>query len=217
LVRANLAVVVSEPRGKALDDAVEGVLRAADAYLAGEASVQKAAEAIARRFREMGIDYAIAGALALAVHGFVRLTVDVDVLVRREDLARFKKEWLGRGYVEVFAGSKAVRDSEHDVKIDFLVTGEYPGDGKPKPVSFADPRDARIAGDRFDAVSLPVLIEMKIASGMTAPHRGHDLADVQRLVRAARLPREFAEQLDPYVRAKFDELWQLAQHPEEDY
>jgi len=208
---------MNEPYGKGLDEAVEGVLRAADAFLAGDAGVQKAAEAISRRLAELGIDYAIAGAIALGVHGVVRLTVDVDILIRREDLSRFKAEWLGRGYVEVFPGSKAVRDTEHNIKIDFLLTGQYPGDGKPKPVSFPDPKDVRIVGERFQAVSLSALVQMKIASGMTAPHRGQDLVDVQRLVRGTPMPRNFGEKLDPYVRAKFDEIWRLAQHPEEDY
>jgi hypothetical protein len=52
---------------------------------------------------------------------------------------------------------------------------------------------------------------------MTAPHRLQDLADVLRLVRAADLPREFAVQLDPYVCAKFDELWLASRHPDDDY
>jgi hypothetical protein len=46
---------------------------------------------------------------------------------------------------------------------------------------------------------------------MVAPHRGKDLVDVQELIRSAHLPRETAEQLDPWVRAKFIELWELAQ------
>ncbi len=54
-------------------------------------------------------------------------------------------------------------------------------------------------------------------SERTAPHRLHDLADVLRLVREAALPRDFALQLDPYVRPKYEELWTLAQHPDEDY
>jgi hypothetical protein len=58
---------------------------------------------------------------------------------------------------------------------------------------------------------------MKLASGMTAPHRLQDLADVLRLVAVTKLPREFREALDPYVRAKYDELWQAAQGPEDDY
>ncbi len=44
-----------------------------------------------------------------------------------------------------------------------------------------------------------------------------DLADVLRLIREASLPSDFVTQLDPYVREKFDELWALAQHPDDDY
>lgn len=45
---------------------------------------------------------------------------------------------------------------------------------------------------------------------MTAPHRLKDLADVLELIRLQRLPREFAERLDPYVRQKYLELWTAA-------
>ena len=64
-----------------------------------------AAAAIAERLTQAGIDYAIAGAIALGEHGFKRLTVDVDVLIRREGLDRFTAEWLGRGYVSLAMAS----------------------------------------------------------------------------------------------------------------
>jgi hypothetical protein len=200
-----------------VDRRTDAVLAEAEAYFMGEGGVRKAATAIAERLAAAGIDYAIAGAIALGDHGFMRLTVDVDVLIRREGLERFKSEWLGRGYVDVRPGGKAVRDTVNNVKIDFLIAGDFPGDGKPKPVAFPDPREAAVSGDKYQIVSLPRLIEMKLASGMTAPHRLQDLADVLRLVRAADLPREFAVQLDPYVRAKFDELWLASRHPDDDY
>lgn len=44
-----------------------------------------------------------------------------------------------------------------------------------------------------------------------------DLPDVLRLVETTKLPREFSATLDPYVRAKYDELWHSAQHPNDDY
>lgn len=201
-----------------MSPAVQRVLEEVDAYVAGTSPVQRAAADLAKRLHALGIDYAIAGAIALGVHGFVRLTTDVDLLVTPDGLARFKAEWLGRGYVEVFPGSKAVRDTVNDVKIDFLLTGQFPGDGKPKSICFPHPRDARASVERaYDAVSLTTLIELKIASGMTAPHRPRDFDDAIRLVRANALPREYAANLHEYVRAKFDELWQLAQHAEEDY
>lgn len=54
----------------------------------------------------------------------------------------------------------------------------------------------------------------KLASGMTAPHRLKDLADVIELVRANALPVSFGERLHPYVRERFAELWQAAQTPD---
>lgn len=46
---------------------------------------------------------------------------------------------------------------------------------------------------------------------MSAPHRLHDLADVLDLVRSAKLPLELADDLDPWLRAKYVELWSAAQ------
>jgi len=196
---------------------MDALLAEAEAYFMGESGLHHAAAEIAGRLAEAGIDYAIAGALALGEHGFRRLTVDVDVLITREGLDRFKAAWLGRGYLDVRPGGKAVRDTINNVRIDFLLTGDFPGDGKPKPVAFPDPREAAVSGEKYRVVSLPRLVEMKLASGMTAPHRLQDLADVLRLIREASLPREFVVQLDPYVRDKFEELWLAAQHPEDDY
>jgi hypothetical protein len=110
-----------------------------------------------------------------------------------------------------------MRDSQEDVRIDILLTGDYPGDGKPKPVAFPDPTEATddASGD-LPVLRLPVLLELKLASGMTAPHRPRDLDDVIQLIRHNGLPREYAERLDPYVREKFTELWDAAQI-DEDY
>jgi hypothetical protein len=54
-------------------------------------------------------------------------------------------------------------------------------------------------------------VELKLASGISAAHRLKDLADVQELVKHARLPRDLADRLDPSVRAKYIELWEGAQ------
>jgi hypothetical protein len=206
-----------EPRREALAERFEAALERIGEQFVATSPLQKAAAELARRMSEMGVEYAIAGALALAAHGVVRATEDVDVLVTREGLERFKKDWLGRGYVEIRPGGKAVRDTTNGVKIDFLIEGDYPGDGKPKPVCFPSPAVVGVAAGRFRVLDLTHLLELKIASGMTAPHRLQDLADVLRLVAAARLPRELGHELDPYVRAKYDELWHAAQHPEDDY
>jgi hypothetical protein len=197
--------------------ALDVVLERLGEFFMGDSPLHRAARAIAQRFDELDIDYAIAGALCLGVHGVVRATEDVDVLISRGALERFKREWLGRGYVELRQGGKAVRDTVNGVKIDFLLAGDFPGDGKPKPVSFPDPREVSVPAGSFRVVAMSRFIELKLASGMTAPHRLQDLADVLRLIESSRLPRELGEQLHPYVRAKYDELWSAAQHAEDDY
>ena len=184
----------------------------------GDSPIHQAAKAISERLDEAGIEHAVAGAIALGAHGVVRATEDVDLLITREGLARFKKEWLGRGYVDLRPGGKAVRDTRNDVKIDFLITGDFPGDGQPKPIAFPEPSATVGDGDApYPVVSLLRLLELKLASGMTAAHRLQDLADVLRLIEVRQLPRETADELNPYVREKFLELWQVAQHPADDY
>ena len=100
------------------------------------------------------------------------------------------------------------------VDIDILLAGEYPGDGRPKAVAFPDPSTAAVRGRRVALLPLATLIEMKLASGLSAPHRLKDLADVLELIRTLSLPRDTAASLDPSVREKFDELWQAAQAAE---
>ena len=189
----------------------EAALEDAELFFMQTGKVHQAAMAIARRLDAEHIPYAIAGAMALAAHGYERLTTDVDVLLTRDGLARLRSAILGHGYVEKFPGSKGVRDTEHGVAIDVLIAGEFPGDRLPKPVAFPDPAGVAVEGGRFRILSLHTLAELKLASGLSAPHRLKDLADVLELVRAAKLPADLAASLDPSVRDKYLELWRAAQ------
>ena len=180
-------------------------------FFMGTADVQKALAKLARLLDAADIAYAIVGAMALAELGYERVTTDVDVLLTREGLAKFKSTNLGRGYVEKFAGSKGMRDTENNVNIDVLIAGEYPGDGKPKAVAFPDPATAAVRGERLALLPVERLVELKLASGMSAPHRLKDLADVVELVRHAKLPRDLSDRLDTSVRPKYVELWTAAQ------
>lgn len=172
-----------------------------------ESAVHKTLEKIARRLEELGIPYAVAGGMAMFFHGFRRFTEDVDILVTPEGLKRIHDELEGLGYVPPFRGSKQLRDAETGVRVEFLVTGQYPGDGKPKPVAFPDPAEVSIVIDGIHFLNLAKLIELKLASGTTSGRR-KDLGDVQELVRALSLPIEFAGQLNPSVRDLYRQLWQ---------
>ena len=161
---------------------------------------------ITKRLTDLGVSYAVAGGMSLVAHGYDRTTVDVDILVTPQGLEAIHKSLDGLGYVPPFAGSKNLRDTQTGVRIEFIVTGQYPGDGKPKPIAFPDPSTVATEIDGIRYVNLPTLIELKLASGMTNPGRLRDLADVQELIRTLRLTAEFATSLDSFVRMKYREL-----------
>ncbi len=155
----------------------------------------------------------VIGALALFEHGYARLTEDIDLVLTPEGLEVFHRELIGLGYLPAFRGArKRLRSTVEDIAIDVIITGEYPGDGKPKPVSIPDPATASIEIEGVRFVNLEKLIELKLASGMTAPHRLKDLADVQEMIKVRNLQSDFAEKLDPYVRSKFLELCEAVQN-----
>ena len=176
-------------------------------YFMGEGTLQGALAQVSADLKQRGIDYMVIGAVALMAYGYPRFTEDIDLVLTREGLEAFHRELIGLGYVPAFPGAKKrLRSTRDGVPIEVIVAGEYPGDGKPKPVSFPAPADASIEIDGVRIVTLEKLIELKLASGMTAPDRLKDLADVQELIKARGLTAEFAEKLNPYVREKFLEL-----------
>ena len=175
-------------------------------YFEDKGEVRKTLRRVSMRLNELGIAYAVVGGLAIFQYGVRRFTEDVDILVTREGLKLIHEKLEELGYVAPFAGSKNLRDVETGVKIEFLVTGGYPGDGKEKPVSFPDPATVRIERDGVQYINLESLLELKLASGMTNAGRLKDLADVIELIRTLKLGVEFATRLNPYVQEKFREL-----------
>src|SRR5438552_750595 len=183
-------------------------------FFMGQAEAQQALYRLTAILEAEGLPYAIIGAFALNEYGHRRVTVDVDLVMREEDLQEFKRRHLGKGYAERVPGTGKLLDTELGVNVDVLSTGRFPGDDKPKPIAFPDPATTAMRGERFALLPMPRYIELKLASGMVAPHRGKDLVDVQELIRSAGLSLDVAMELHPWVRDKFLELWHLAQVPD---
>jgi hypothetical protein len=55
-------------------------------HFEGGSAVHLSLRKIVTRLEHLGISYAVAGGMALFLHGFRRFTEDVDILVTREDL-----------------------------------------------------------------------------------------------------------------------------------
>ena len=171
-----MAAILYEER---LRDDFAWALTEGSMHFEQKSAVQQALRNITAQLDALHVDYAVAGGMALFSHGFRRFTEDVDILVTRDGLKTIHDHLEGRGYVPPFRGSKNLRDAENGVRIEFLVTGEYPGDGKPKPVAFPTPHEVAMERDGIRYLNLPTLIELKLASGMSNTDRLKDLADVQ--------------------------------------
>jgi hypothetical protein len=186
---------------------LDWALREGSMHFEEKNAVHKTLQKITRRLDQLGIPYVVVGALAMFLHGYRRFTEDVDLLVTADGLKEIHAQLEGLGYVPPFAGSKHLRDAEFGVRVEFLVTGDYPGDGKPKPISFPDPKAASVEINGISCLQLEAVIEIKLASGMTNPGRLKDLGDVQEMIRVLGLPREMADRLNPFVQEKYKELW----------
>jgi predicted nucleotidyltransferase len=53
---------------------------------------------ITNRLNERGIEYAVCGGWAMAIHGFLRATTDIDLLILTEDLEKVRKVAIEQGF-----------------------------------------------------------------------------------------------------------------------
>ena len=187
-------------------------------YFAGRGKIHSALDRFTAELKHRNIGYVVIGAVALLAHGFQRHTESLDIVLTNDGFEKFRKQMLGRGgwggpvgYDSVSYDAKMVCASPEGVLINFKIAGEFPGDGQPKPVSFPEPSENVIEIDGVKFPTLEKLLELKLASGMTASDRLKDLADVQELIKIRGLGSEFAEKLHPYVREKYLELLNAVQ------
>lgn len=176
-------------------------------YFEGKGMLNETLRKLTDDLEAHGIDYVVIGAVALNQHGYQRFTSDIDLLMTKEGLEKFRQELVGLGYAAKFSGAKKTfRDTTRNVPIEIITSGEYPGDGEVKPLSFPKPEEASVLINGVKTLTLEMLISLKLASGMTNLQRQKDLVDVAELIKRKALGLPFVAKLHPYVHAKFQEL-----------
>jgi len=177
-------------------------------FFRGDGMINDALRRLVSDLERNGIDYSVIGAVALNNHGYHRFTEDIDLLMTSEGLEKFRSSLVGLGYRPAFTGArKKFRTTEENIPVEIITTGEFPGDGLPKPVRFPGPSEFAVMIDGVRTISLEKLVELKLTSGMTAGDRLKDLADVQELIKLKGLDEGFADGLDDFVRPKYIELY----------
>jgi hypothetical protein len=134
---------------------------------------------------ESAVPYALAGAIALAVHGAPRATTDIDLLVRAEDLDAARGVAHGCGFViaampmRFSDGMEIARltriEGDESLTVDFLIVNPQ------LEAAWASRERRRSATGEFWVVSREALIQMKAWA-----NRPQDVADIQRLMETDR-------------------------------
>lgn len=151
-----------------------------------------------QRLAEAGLPHIFIGAVALNAHDYRRASEDVDFCMRREDLERFRKLFVGTLYQQVAGRPRKFFDPQTQVTFDILVAGDLAGNTrKQREVRFPDPDEAEIVRDT-PVPSLARLIELKLVTW-----RYQDWADVVSLIRIHNLDESFANQFNPLVRSAY--------------
>ena len=136
--------------------------------------------AITEALNADGIDYAVCGGWAMAIHGLPRATMDIDLLILGEDLDRVVRVVEDLGYdvsglplhfdMEIRRVSKISRELKQLITLDLLLVND----------SMSDVWATRLQ-QKWDhgvtsVVSRDGLIKLKMLAG-----RKQDLADIEKL------------------------------------
>jgi len=156
---------------------------------------------------QQGLAVAMVGGVAVCLHGYRRNTVDVDVLVRREDATAVRQTLQQAGYVWHAEEREFV--SPGGVPVQFLLSGEPASDDTSWGVYLPDPAEPEVTTEieGLPVLTLSRLIALTLAGGLGNVRRTYrDLADVVELIAANQLGREFARHLPKSLRKEFREL-----------
>ena len=167
-----------------------GRLKEIDMFFAGTDPVHQTMRRVVEKLEGAAIPYAIVGGMAVNAHRYQRTTADVDVLLTPEGFAEFRRLFVEKDYEIIPDRKRRFIDKANRVNIDVLVTGLYPGTGKPGPISYPDPAEVNETIDDIRVVNLDTLIQLKLAA-----QRYRDFGDVVGLIRFNDLDEAVADRL----------------------
>jgi hypothetical protein len=175
--------------------------------------------AIDHLLQATGCPAVLAGGWAVWRHGYVgRVTQNVDIVLPADRIEGFLRGAGVSGF-EVLPPAPGrwpkVRHKETGILVDILPEGGRPGTAaRPAPTTIPHPKDLGATGAALRYISLPALVELKVAAG-----RARDEGDVIELLRAnadqVATIRQHLAAVHPDYAAAFDRLVQRAQDQED--
>jgi len=169
-------------------------------FFQGRDEVHKTMRRLAKRLEKANIPYVVVGGMAVFAHQYRRTTRDVDFLMTQDGFDEFLRLFVPKHYAPIPKRPRRFIDEVNKVTVNFLVTGHFPGSGKPGPISYPDPADVSQTIEKIQVVNLPNLVQLKLAA-----RRYQDFADVVNLIRFNQLDESYLEKLHSSVHGDFVE------------
>lgn len=170
-------------------------------FFAGRGQEHKTLRRLVANLEKAKIAYVIVGGMAVNAHRYERTTGDVDVLMTRDGFAEFRRRFVPKSYDPAAGHPRRFLDRRFNCTFHVLITGLFPGSGRPGPIAFTDPGAVAQLIGKAQVVNLPTLIQLKLAA-----QRLKDHADVVELIRFNNLDESFQARLHPSVRGDFNDL-----------
>ncbi len=179
-------------------------------FFQGRDEVHKTMRRLAKRLEKANIPYVVVGGMAVFAHQYRRTTKDVDFLMTQDGFDEFLRLFVPKHYAPIPKRPRRFIDEVNKVTVDFLVTGHFPGSGKPGPISYPDPADVSQTIEKIQVVNLPNLVQLKLAA-----RRYQDFADVVNLIRFNQLGESFLKKIHSSVQGDFIECLEEKRREEE--
>jgi hypothetical protein len=132
----------------------------------------------------VGAQAVVGGGWAVWRHGYQgRITQDIDIVLAADQVDEFLRAAAVSGFdvpAQPTGRWPKLMHKETGIKVDILPEGQRPGTAtKPAPTTLPHPQVLGASGALLRYITLPALIELKLAAG-----RARDESDVIELVRA---------------------------------
>src|SRR5262249_39947301 len=133
-------------------------------FFEGRSPQHRTMRRLVKKLEKAGISYAIMAGMAVNAHQHERTTRDVDVLLTQQGLDEFRRRFVPNTSAQVPGRPRRFLDRRNKTTFDILVTGFFPGRGNPGPIAFPDPDDVKETIENIQVVSLPTLVQLKLAA-----------------------------------------------------
>lgn len=169
--------------------------------MSGGSRLGRQLEQVVGAFTAAGTSYALIGGLALAPHGVVRATQDIDLLIDSSQADSADRVLIRLGYQCIFRSGDAANYQRDDERVDLLyaqrpIARRLLAEAASRPTPFGTLR----------VVGLEGLIGFKVQGLVNDPRRTQDLEDIRALLRANRASIDIGKVRDYFRLFDRDEL-----------